>query len=152
MHSLPAHFKSFCDPPTDSLGDYLSPDSGQPDSQNRQIFQNWLLSGWPDSEWCSRARTLSRALVMNLLFTTYFSTNQRETIDDLDLSSLPEGDIITKQNRQKMPNIIFGFFSSTEYQKRHFSRLNSWVCRIQFPALCHTQLTRLPTTPSSHHH
>ena len=30
-----------------------------------------------------------------------------------------------QQNRQKMPNIIFGFFSSTEYQKRHFSRLNS---------------------------
>ena len=57
-----------------------------------------------------------------------------------------------QQNRQKMPNIIFGFFSSTEYQKRHFSRLNSRVCRIWFPALCHTHLTRLPTTPSSHYH
>ena len=40
--------------------------------------------------------------------------------------------------RQKLPNIIFGFFSSTEYRKRHCNRPNSRVFRIRFPGLLPT--------------
>ena len=53
------------------------------------------------------------------------------------------------QNRQNLPNIIFGFLSSTEYRKRHCSRPNSRVFRIRFPGLHHTHV---PDSPDSTNH
>ena len=62
-----------------------------------------------------------------------WSTFPPPSIFDLDLSSLHEGDIINRIDKKCR------FLSSTEYRKRLFSRPNSRVCRIRFPALVSSQ-------------